>query len=197
MYNVFGDKMEIYLIRHGQTDANNQSIIQGRTDNPLNQTGINQAKMTGQYLKALNIQFDYCISSPLVRAKDTVNIIKNELDLDIETFYEPLLIEREFGSLDGQPIPENYFHMVHTGQVEGMETDEEIETRVNQFFNHFLKNKPYQRVLMVAHSHVIKALLVQYTDTFSYNSFLNNCAINIITFKDKIEVTDYNINPFK
>jgi broad specificity phosphatase PhoE len=192
-----GDKMEIYLIRHGQTDANRQAIIQGRANNPLNFTGKKQARLTAQYLKEHQIEFDYCVSSPLLRAKETMNIIKDVLNLQIDTHIEADLIEREFGELDGKKIPENYFQMVHNGLVEGIETDETIEKRVRDFFNQFFKKHHHNRVLMVAHSHVIKALLVQYTSDFQYDTYLNNCSISRLTFDKLIKVIDYNMNPIK
>ena len=192
-----GDIMEIYLIRHGQTDANHQAIIQGRANNPLNFTGKKQAQLTAEYLKEHHIQFDYCVSSPLLRAKETMNIIKDVLNLHLETHIEADLIEREFGELDGKKIPKNYFQMVHDGLVEGIETDEEIEKRVRDFFIHFFKEHHHNRVLMVAHSHVIKALLVQNTSDFQYDTYLNNCSITRLTYDKHIKVIDYNIDPIK
>ena len=67
--------MYIYLVRHGQTDDNFKSIVQGRIDNPLNDVGRNQAKATGLKLKDLNIKFDSIYSSPLIRAKESASII--------------------------------------------------------------------------------------------------------------------------
>ena len=65
--------MKIYLTRHGQTNLNKQELMQGRTDEPLNETGINQAKMARKNVE--NIHFDAVYSSPLIRAKKTASII--------------------------------------------------------------------------------------------------------------------------
>jgi len=189
--------MEIYLIRHGQTDANSKAIIQGRVDNPLNATGKAQAKRTAEYLKQYSLKFDYCVASPLSRAIETMHIIKEQLHIDLPTHIEPDIIEREFGELDGKPIPQNYFQVVHQGLAKGMETDQAIEQRVRTFFYRFFQEHQHERVLMVAHSHVIKALLVQYIDDFSYDAYLNNCSINRLTFNQDIQIIDYNIDPLK
>ena len=93
-------KMIIYLIRHGETEANKQMIIQGRANNPLNQTGKEQAKQTAMYLKKLNIDFDFCVTSPLKRSIDTANIIKDNLKLKLKNHIEPEIIEREHLSQD-------------------------------------------------------------------------------------------------
>lgn len=188
--------MKVYLIRHGQTDANKNKIVQGQTDNPLNTQGIRQAKKTGLYLKKQGIKFDYCITSPLSRAIDTANIIKNILHIDLENHIEPRIIERDFGALDGKKIQDNYYERVHQALVENIETDQMIEDRVRLYFNDLFENHHKDNILMVAHSHVIKALLVQYQPGFAYDTYLNNCSINILSYKDKrIRIDAYNINP--
>ncbi|MCF7924091.1 MAG: histidine phosphatase family protein [Candidatus Izimaplasma sp.] len=188
--------IEIYLIRHGQTDANKNALVQGRKDNPLNQTGIDQAKQTGLFLKKQNINFDICITSPLQRAILTTEIIKNELNLKMPTMIEPKLIERDFGDYDGKKITDNYYDMVRSGSISNMETDNEIETRIKNYFEYFCKEYTNKKVLMVAHSHVIKALLVNHINDFNYKTILNNCSINKLTCSNsKLKVIDYNINP--
>jgi uncharacterized phosphatase len=187
--------MRIYIIRHGQTDANKNAIIQGRTDNPLNETGRLQAKQTAKYLKSLNLDFDYCVSSPLDRAIETAKIIKDSMGLKIKTHIEDELIERDFGDFDGNRIEEGYFEAVHEGLIPGMETDEQIEKRVKIFFKLFFNNHKHKQVLMIAHSHVIKAILVQNLPNFDYDTVLTNCSINILSFDQEIKVIDYNINP--
>lgn len=60
----------IYLVRHGQTDWNKLKVMQGRTDIPLNEKGIEQAKVVGEKLRGIN--FDAIFYSPLLRAKQTM-----------------------------------------------------------------------------------------------------------------------------
>ena len=65
--------MLIYIIRHGETDLNTEGIIQGSTDEPLNETGRELAVVTGRNMRG--IRFDACISSPLIRAVETAEIV--------------------------------------------------------------------------------------------------------------------------
>ena len=43
--------MQIYIIRHGETDWNTKRLLQGATDIPLNQNGIEAARLTAEALK--------------------------------------------------------------------------------------------------------------------------------------------------
>lgn len=68
--------MEIYLIRHWETDRNlNKMINPWDIDSELNQTWINQAKEIWTELRSKWFIFDVIISSPLKRALDTAEII--------------------------------------------------------------------------------------------------------------------------
>lgn len=67
--------MNIYIVRHGETDWNVQLKLQGRSDIPLNATGIEQAEQTGENLKKAGISFDKVYSSPLQRAVKTAELI--------------------------------------------------------------------------------------------------------------------------
>ena len=67
--------MKIYVVRHGETDWNNNGIMQGNTDVLLNQTGIEQGLKVKKILE--NERIDICMSSPLKRAYDTAKIICN------------------------------------------------------------------------------------------------------------------------
>ena len=68
--------MLIYIIRHGETNANVEGYLQGWTNDPLNENGRRLAVITGQGMKG--IHFECCISSPLLRAKETAEIILRE-----------------------------------------------------------------------------------------------------------------------
>ena len=63
----------IYIVRHGQTEMNNRKALQGRSDVPLNETGIAQARAAAE--KLTGIRFDRVYTSPLIRAIQTAKII--------------------------------------------------------------------------------------------------------------------------
>lgn len=63
--------MKIYFVRHGQTDASTGDAISH--DDPLNQTGMSQAKEVAEQLE--DVHFDAIISSPLRRALQTAEAI--------------------------------------------------------------------------------------------------------------------------
>jgi len=73
-------KQTIYLVRHGETDANKDGIYQGRSvDNPLNDTGRTQAELLGKFLKDFQNYFPspgIIYSSSSLRALETAAIIE-------------------------------------------------------------------------------------------------------------------------
>ena len=58
----------IYLIRHGQTEGNAAKLLQGRRDIPLNEVGIEQARVAGTHLADEGIRITRVFTSPLGRA---------------------------------------------------------------------------------------------------------------------------------
>ncbi|MGM0842761.1 MAG: histidine phosphatase family protein [Bacillota bacterium] len=66
----------IYVIRHGQTDLNKERKMQGRMGLPLNEYGIEQAKMLKKRLQ--NIDFHLVYSSPQERAVQTAEIVSGK-----------------------------------------------------------------------------------------------------------------------
>jgi len=80
--------MKVYLIRHGETEFNAERKAQGWCDVKLTENGMMQAAELGEGIK--NIKFDRIISSDLVRAKQTANIIFGN---DPKTEYDERLRE--------------------------------------------------------------------------------------------------------
>ncbi len=91
---------DIFLLRHGRSLADDEKKCEGRYDSPLTEVGKNQAKKTAEYFIKNKIKFDKIITSPLVRAKETAQII-NELQ-EVELIEEPLLMEKDNGILAGE-----------------------------------------------------------------------------------------------
>ncbi len=95
----------LYVIRHGQTSWNAQSRLQGQRDIPLNDIGRAQARKNGQTLSRLLKQpqgFDF-VASPLVRASETMELIRVELGLPKTGFqFDERLKEVDFGDWEGR-----------------------------------------------------------------------------------------------
>lgn len=72
----------VYLVRHGQTDANRNKVVP-RNDEPLNDTGIKQARVVSERIANLNV--DKLIASDLLRAQQTAEAIHEMSGLSVET----------------------------------------------------------------------------------------------------------------
>jgi broad specificity phosphatase PhoE len=68
----------IILVRHGQTPWNKDKIFRGSRDIPLNDTGREEARLAGEWLKGETIHAAYC--SPLSRARDTGALTSEKKD---------------------------------------------------------------------------------------------------------------------
>jgi uncharacterized phosphatase len=187
---------EIYLLRHAETDANKNYIVQGRMDNPINETGVKQAIDTGKYLKQLNIDFDLVISSPLKRAYKTATLINHGMVRSRPIIIDRNLIERNFGDYDGRKITDDYYDLTRNGLIPNMETDEVLEERVIKTLTAIAEKYDNKRLLIITHSHVIKALLHKFVEGFTYMTFLHNCSLNKIQYENGVfKIIDYNIDP--
>lgn len=187
---------QIIMIRHGQTDANQQYVIQGQIDNPLNTTGIKQAEQTALYLKNHGLGFDLVYASPLTRAVLTAQTIIDIINPALKITTHPGLIERDFGDFDGRKIDGTYFEMVNNNKIPNMEKNGVLEKRVSDTLKEIAMNNLHKRILVVTHSHVIKALLVKLVNGFQYSSLLPNCAINILEYNnDSFRVIQHNLDP--
>lgn len=89
--------MQLLLIRHGQSQANVDQIIQG-DDDPLTDLGRQQADHLGRHLAASR-NVTHLYSSPLARARETASIIGRHIDIDPE--FEPGLAEINAGHAVG------------------------------------------------------------------------------------------------
>ncbi len=65
--------VRLLLVRHGETEWNRQTKFQGQIDVPLNDNGRSQSRLAQEFLK--DIKFDFAFSSPMLRPKETAEII--------------------------------------------------------------------------------------------------------------------------
>tara|TARA_B110000014_G_scaffold183126_1_gene132221 strand:- start:210 stop:818 length:609 start_codon:yes stop_codon:yes gene_type:complete len=92
----------LVLIRHGQSEWNEQNLFTGWKDPKLTQKGINEAVKAGKELKEAGYSFDKMFTSGLFRAQDTGRIVLEQMDIpSIEVIKDISLNERNYGDLAG------------------------------------------------------------------------------------------------
>ena len=152
----------IYFIRHGESEANMRHVFAGQKDNsPLTQKGEDQAKAEGQKIKELGITIDRVISSPLIRAKDTAQIVVDMIGYTKEIALDPRIMEYDMGTLTGTPM-----HNISSKQMisaKGAEDPMDFCTRVKSFLDEW-KAKD-ENILMVCHAGVGRMIESIKTDT--------------------------------
>ena len=172
-----------YIVRHGQTVWNIEHKVQGHTDSPLTEIGLQQAENLAKTFR--NIQFDVALSSDLLRAKKTAEIITLEKKLAITTTEH--LREQYYGQAEGKSsapyvaLWEEWRKLSDEEQmkqriVSDAESDEEVATRFITFLREAAVAYPGKTVLIVSHGSMMCTLLVK-LGFASYTSLIGieNC----------------------
>jgi len=136
-------KLIAILQRHGSTLLNENNSFRSRMDPPLDKEGISQAEEAAENIKREGFKVEKIISSPLLRAVQTADIIADELGLDVEQ--DRGLISWDLGFLSGKSKDEydeilNFFVDNPTKKVPEGESLDDLEKRTFDFFNEALKD---------------------------------------------------------
>ncbi len=154
-------KTVIGLLRHGQTNWNIDFRLQGVTDIPLNETGIQQARIAGEVIAqevANGEAWDLILTSPLSRARDTAVMVGQAIGI-AGVSVEDLLLERSFGEAEGLSHEEWKAKYSDTNHVPGGETLDALEARAWILLQRLLDHHEGKRVLTVSHGALIRTLL--------------------------------------
>lgn len=191
--------MNIYILRHGETNANKAGRIQGSTDIPLNEYGMELAVLTREGMEKEGLYFDRIYTSPLSRASKTAEIVRGTHDTPI--IIDERIVEMNFGKAEGMLIkdinekPENenlrYCFSVPSKYQpkDGAESYEHILERAKDFLENELRPLEHtcENVLVVCHGALIRALLLNVLgwelDRY-WEIHQPNCCMNLVTLKD-------------
>lgn len=163
--------MNIYLLRHGETDWNLAGRLQGRTDIPLNDNGRAQMEHVGDVLRHLDSGVDLILSSPLSRAQESARIVAKKLGYPMENIVvEDMLVERCFGAGEGTTAQERKEKFMDDFSFPGMETFEEIVERARSVFGKIVGDyHERENILVVAHGAILYAVMAAIGDgRFAY-----------------------------
>lgn len=156
--------MNIYVLRHGQTDYNLEGKFQGQVDVPLNENGITQAKEVAKELSC--IKFDKVFSSPLKRAMQTARFsTTNQIKIDHR------IIERSFGKLEGQRSIEGFEQKIEEYQIE---TIAHLKERVYSFLDEIIEEYRHCNNILIATHACVARMIEGYFSKLEYNEVLQS-----------------------
>ncbi|MGY4690565.1 histidine phosphatase family protein [Salibacterium sp. K-3] len=191
--------MAVYLIRHGESEGNRTSKVQGAGDYDLSTKGKEQAEKLGESMADLSLDHFYC--SDLTRARETAAAIeKRQLQKAIPSkdFREIYL-----GPLEGKTrdqIYEMYPQVRHKtilrSGLEGTETDEEITIRCEKLYHLVKSIKEGENAAIVSHGGFLTIFLMYLLAGEDWNNLhrpfrIDNTGVSKISWKDEKLVIHY------
>ena len=188
--------MEVYFLRHGQTEWNRLRRIQGATEwTDLSDEGVHDAEMARDGLLARGLSFDRLYSSPYRRALHTAQVIGE--GLGIEPVVDTRLREMSFGPYEGTPYGNDNFvddnlracfkNPDRYVAPKGAESFDDVAVRVKDFLDTELAPAVghCERVLAVAHGCVLRTVL-RLVEGRALSDFWKgeqpNCCAHVIAF---------------
>jgi len=174
----------IYIVRHGKTENNKYKLVQGQTDTKLSNEGIEDIYKFSNEFKKLGIKFDCFYSSPLLRAKNTLEIILESLGYDKSLIkVDKSLNERFFGEAEGIKYDSiDIQERICNDYYQGMEKNKDLEKRVYDGILSIAKENINKNILIVSHSHAIKAFIRNIDKSYPYFGSTKNLNINVFDF---------------
>lgn len=196
----------IYLVRHGESEWNAAGDLYcGRTDIGLSSLGKKQAADAGEFLR--EVTFDAAYASPLIRARDTAEIILGDRGLPVET--DERIFEGDFGEWEGRAKkdfiaedPDSWNNWManpwETRAGRSGETAKEMYERAAAFFKEMASKHPDDTLLVVAHNNTIRFFLAGVLGMPFSNYrriFQDNTGINVLDVsEDDIVLKSINLN---
>jgi len=199
--------LTLYLLRHGESTANVGQVFAARKiDPPLSGMGVEQISRQADSLK--RVRFDAVYTSPLLRARQSVEIIARELGLEFEETSH--LLEVDVGMLDGQSEtdPHNWAIYEKTIKTWEMGLDENgfpggeslinIRDRFVELMSE-IEQRRIERVLLVGHCLLYMAVIWLFCEnrgTTLEDGHMGRGHLSIVTRRDeKYRLHRFNLPP--
>jgi broad specificity phosphatase PhoE len=162
-----GSAAVLYIVRHGQTDWNVERKIQGWTDIPLNDMGRAQAAELKEKLKG--IDFTFCFSSDLQRARETALILTDSMDVQMDV----RLRERNFGPWEGFHSS-GYNALLHEKDVE---SDAMLQQRAFACLEDIAALHPQGHILIATHGGLMRNIISKLCSVATTEIHVENMAL--------------------
>jgi len=182
--------LEIYFVRHGETEWNNSNRWQGRSDIPLSEKGREQAEKTGRFLKRVIPNTAEIFTSDLIRARETAEIIGRYLCKS--PIVNPVLREADVGLWNGFGISEafenfgnliEYWRKDPWANIPDTEPLGAVQRRAVEFVRYLSSSYPGKQVVVVSHALLIRTALCHAMGLSLENHYrlsIHNCSVSTI-----------------
>ncbi len=150
------------FLRHGESVGNAEARWQGQSDYPLTERGRAQARALAARWKSEGVKFDLTVTSPLVRARETAEIVASALNVPLEL--DPVWLERDIGRMEGltaeeaRQIPQPPYITPYDSVGGDGEGDWALFLRAGQAL-HDLLRRPSGNYLIVSHGGLLNQLM--------------------------------------
>ena len=180
--------MRIYVIRHGQSEANLKTAHAGWSQVPLTEKGIAQAQAVQPRLRELH--FDKVIVSDLLRARQTA---ENALP-GYDYTYDWRIREIGVGQLEGELVSdceaklgESYIRNRQNRDFTayGGENLEMMQARIGSFMDDLTKESEDAQIAVVCHEGAIFCMVchVLQCQPTRLAGLADNCSVSVFTYK--------------
>jgi broad specificity phosphatase PhoE len=181
----------LFVVRHGETQANEDDIDAGPLDYPLTKKGVKEASFIAKTLSRVKIDAVY--SSPVFRAVETAKILAAPHKLKVKTLED--LTEAK---LKPKFVGKKGRHHILTSPEAFSETNEELQARIGRAIQ-TIKGEASGNVVAVSHGDVITAMLEGVVErrvkTEKYYVFHPAyAALSIVEVKDRPFLVLYNFH---
>ncbi|WP_028545408.1 histidine phosphatase family protein [Paenibacillus taiwanensis] len=172
------------IIRHGSTPWNKEGRAQGNSDISLDEAGKRDAILLGERL-CLE-QWDLIVSSSLLRAKQTAEIIQEKFG-HIPMLLDDRLREAGGGQIEGTTEAERVAKWGSTWrEIDlGIERTEHVVERGLSALETLLREHEGKNILVVSHGAIIKYMLDEIVPHPDRNVWLDNTSLTCLIYTEK------------
>ena len=199
-------RTRIILVRHGECQGNREGLFRGRSDFPLNEQGLVQAKELAIEMKQYK-PFKV-FTGPLSRAKQTALTISQECHTEVEICEG--INNIELGPWEGQnkqfiaqKYPEQWKTWLHEPEklsVPGIETLQQVQRRASRELSKIVKDFTGKTVIIVSHRAVLKPLIascLKIAKPYFWRIHIDTAAYSILHYKNRLGYTLIQLNQNK